>query len=299
MPQVSIEAGILYVVATPLGNLADITYRAVEVLRKVDLIAAEDTRHSRALLTHYGVVTPMQSLHERNERERAGEIVERLRGGASIALVSDAGTPLISDPGYRVVAAARAAGISVSPVPGPSALIAALSAAGLPTDRFVFEGFLPARGAARERRLRALESETRTLVFYEASHRIAASLADMRRCLGPARRAVIARELTKIFETLHGDNLEALCQWLETDANRRRGEFVVLVEGAPEGQSQAGASASERVLMLLLDELPLKTAARLAATLTGENRNGLYRMALRISGAADDGEPRQKTPDGD
>ncbi len=279
----SIEPGVLYIVATPLGNIADISYRAVQVLRSVDLIAAEDTRHSAGLLRHYGIDTRMVSLHEHNERRRSVELIERLRRGESIALISDAGTPLISDPGYRCVTAARAADIRVSPVPGASALIAALSAAGLPTDRFVFEGFLPAKDAARERRLGELANETRTLVFYEASHRIVASLDDMRDCLGDERRAVIARELTKSFETLHGDTLAALCQWIAADENRQRGEFVLLVEGAKKTVGHTVTMKTEDLLSLLLSELPLKTAARIAAEITGEQRNKVYRLALRLA----------------
>jgi 16S rRNA (cytidine1402-2'-O)-methyltransferase len=283
--KVSIEVGLLYVVATPLGNLADITYRAVEVLGQVNLIAAEDTRHSRALLNTYGITTPMHSLHEHNERVRVEGLIERLRRGESIALISDAGTPLISDPGQRLVAAARAAGVRVSPIPGPSALIAALSAAGLPTDRFVFEGFLPAKAAARARRLKELAHEPRTLILFEASHRIVASLNDMSRCFGPARRAVVARELTKLFETLHSDSLQALCAWIEADANRRRGEFVVLIEGAPTC-AQGASTESRRLLSAMLAELPVKTAARITAEVTGENKNKLYRLALDIGAQA-------------
>ncbi len=279
----SIEPGTLYVVATPLGNLADITYRAVQVLQGVDLIAAEDTRHSAMLLRHYGIDTPMISLHEHNEPLRAEKLITRLLRRESIALISDAGTPLISDPGYRLVRAARAAGIRVSPIPGPSAITAALSAAGLPTDRFLFEGFLPARSTVRERRLQALADETRTLVFYEASHRIAASLNDMRRCLGGKRRAVLARELTKTFETLHGDSLEALCQWIEADANQRRGEFVVVVEGAKEAPSARLQLDNRQILSLLLSELPVKSAVRVVAKLTGEKKNTIYEMALALS----------------
>jgi len=276
------EAGVLYVVASPLGNLSDITYRAVRVLNEVDLIAAEDTRHSRALLAHYGVETRTISLHEHNEQARARTLTFRLLAGESIALISDAGTPVISDPGYRLIAAARAAGVRVSPVPGPSALIAALSAAGLPTDRFVFEGFLPAKAGARRRRLEELTAEPRTLVIYESSHRIEASIGDMRDAFGPERRAVIARELTKTFETLHHDDLAALCQWLADDANQRRGEFVVIVAGAPELEESNTADV-RRVLSLLLRELSPKIAVRLAAQLTGESRNRVYEMALALS----------------
>jgi len=281
---VSIEAGVLYVVATPLGNLADITYRAVAVLQDVAVIAAEDTRHSRPLLKAHGIETPMLSLHEHNERVRAEKLIERLRGGESIALISDAGTPLISDPGYRLVAGSRAAGIRVSPVPGPSALIAALSASGLPTDRFIFEGFLPARSAARERRLQALSLETRTLVFYESSHRIVNALAAMRDVFGAPRRALVARELTKTFETLHGASLEALCRWIKANADQRRGEFVICIEGAQDGLSRERPLNTTHLLSVLLTELPVATAARLAAELTGEKKNKLYQLALGLAG---------------
>jgi 16S rRNA (cytidine1402-2'-O)-methyltransferase len=280
---VSIETGILYIVATPLGNLADITYRAVQVLRDVDLIAAEDTRHSLPLLRYYGIDTPLISLHEHNEQARAVELTARLRAGESIAMISDAGTPLISDPGYRLVANARAAGLPVTPIPGPSAVIAALSTAGLPTNRFVFEGFLPPKAGARQRRLQELTVEMRTLVFYEASHRIAASLNAMRDVLGRERRAVVARELTKTFENSHGDTLAALCDWINAEAKRRRGEFVVVVEGASESPHRAPSLDIRRLLSVLLTELPVKTAARLAADVTGDKKNALYRLALKIA----------------
>jgi 16S rRNA (cytidine1402-2'-O)-methyltransferase len=280
---VSIETGILYIVATPLGNLADITYRAVLVLRDVDLIAAEDTRHSLPLLRYYGIETPLISLHEHNEQARAVELTARLRAGESIAMISDAGTPLISDPGYRLVANARAAGLPVTPIPGPSAVIAALSTAGLPTNRFVFEGFLPPKAGARQRRLQELTAEMRTLVFYEASHRIAASLNAMRDVLGRERRAVVARELTKTFENSHGDTLAALCDWINAEAKRRRGEFVVVVEGASESPHRAPSLDIRRLLSVLLTELPVKTAARLAADVTGDKKNVLYRLALKIA----------------
>lgn len=279
----SIETGILYIVATPLGNLADITYRAVQVLRDVDLIAAEDTRHSLPLLRYYGIDTPLISLHEHNEQARAVELTARLRAGESIAMISDAGTPLISDPGYRLVANARAAGLPVTPIPGPSAVIAALSTAGLPTNRFVFEGFLPPKAGARQRRLQELTAEMRTLVFYEASHRIAASLNAMRDVLGRERRAVVARELTKTFENSHGDTLAALCDWINAEAKRRRGEFVVVVEGASESPHRAPSLDIRRLLSVLLTELPVKTAARLAADVTGDKKNALYRLALKIA----------------
>lgn len=278
----SIEPGHLYVVATPIGNLGDMTPRAVDVLRGVDRIAAEDTRHSRPLLEHFGITTPAVAYHEHNERQQAEKLVAALQRGESVALISDAGTPLLSDPGYRLVRAARDAGLVVLPIPGPSALIAALSVAGLPTDRFVFEGFLPAKAAARRTRLQQLAREPRTLVFYEAGRRIEESLADMEDSFGGERQAVIARELTKAFETVHGDGLARLRAWLSEDPDRRRGEFVVLVHGAPEAdQDEAEA---DRVLGILVAEVGVRQAAALAAQITGLSRNRLYRRALELSG---------------
>jgi 16S rRNA (cytidine1402-2'-O)-methyltransferase len=280
--EVSIDPGILYVVATPIGNLEDISYRAVSVLRQVGLIAVEDTRHSAKLLNHYGIDTARISLHEHNEQRRTQGIVNRLESGESVALISDAGTPLISDPGYRLVSAVRTAGLRVSPVPGACAAIAALSAGGLPTDRFVFEGFLPTKEVARRRRLRALAEETRTLVLYESSHRIVATLQDLTTCLGEDRTAVIARELTKTFETLQSAGLKVLSEWLWEDPNRQRGEFVVLVKGIEESRQNASAKEIERLLSVLLDELPLNTAVRLAANITTEKKNHIYSLALSL-----------------
>jgi 16S rRNA (cytidine1402-2'-O)-methyltransferase len=278
--------GILYVVATPIGNLQDMSARAVATLKQVSRIAAEDTRHSRKLLAHYGVTTPLLALHEHNEAALGKALLAQLHSGADLALISDAGTPLISDPGFRLVRAVRADGIRVVPVPGPSAGIAALSASGLPTDRFVFEGFLPARQAARRRRLQAVRDETRTLVFYESSHRIRECLADMVELLGPEREAVVARELTKTFETIRGGALAALREWLHADDNHRKGEFVVLVHGLPErGQREGVAAESERVLAVLCAELPLRQAAALAAKITGLPRNRLYAQALALKPA--------------
>lgn len=274
----SIEAKCLYVIATPIGNLGDITYRAVEVLRGVDRVAAEDTRHSAKLLQHYGITVPLVSLHEHNERDRSESLVAQALAGESLALITDAGTPLISDPGYRLVLAAQRAGVRVIPLPGPCAAVAALSAAGLATDRFVFEGFLPSKAVARCKRLEQLAIESRTLIFYEAPHRIMECLQDMRDCLGAQRPAVIARELTKTFETIHKGVLEELCQWLEQDSNQQRGEFVVLVGGLEAGEENA--AEAQRILALLMKELPLKQAARLAAEITGEKKNRLYEMGL-------------------
>lgn len=281
-------AGTLYVVATPIGNLEDIGARALRVLREVALVAAEDTRHSMRLLQHFGINAPLVACHEHNERDQGGRLIERLLAGESLALISDAGTPLISDPGYHLVRNARAAGVPVVPVPGPCALIAALSAAGLPSDRFIFEGFLPARSTGRRQRLQALAEEPRTLIFYEAPHRLLESLEDMRELLGNERQVVLARELTKTFETLRGAPLGELCAWVASDANQQRGECVLLVEGwqAPAGDEALSAEAL-RVLDLLLAELPLKRAAALAAEITGVRKNLLYQQALERQKSGD------------
>lgn len=274
-------SGTLYVVATPIGNLEDIGARALRVLREVALIAAEDTRHSARLLQHFGIATPLVACHEHNERDQGGRLVGRLLAGEDLALISDAGTPLISDPGYHLVRNARAAGVRVVPVPGACALIAALSAAGLASDRFIFEGFLPARAAGRRQRLQALVEEPRTLIFYEAPHRLLESLEDMRALFGDERLAVLARELTKAFETIKGASLGELCAWVAADSNQQRGECVLLIEGwqAPVGEEALSAEAL-RVLDLLLAELPLKRAAALAAEITGVRKNLLYQQAL-------------------
>lgn len=280
--------GTLYVVATPIGNLEDISARALRVLREVKLIAAEDTRHSARLLQHFGINTPLTACHEHNEREEGSRLVQRLLGGDDLALVSDAGTPLISDPGYHLVRNARAAGVRVVPVPGACALIAALSASGLPSDRFVFEGFLPARSTARRQRLQAVVEEPRTLIFYEAPHRLLDCLADLRELFGVERPAVLGRELTKTFETIKGAPLGELHDWVAADSNQQRGECVLLVEGwqAPEGEDALSAEAL-RVLDLLLAELPLKRAAALAAEITGVRKNLLYQQALERQKAED------------
>lgn len=276
----NLSAG-LYVVATPIGNLEDLTPRALRVLSQADLIAAEDTRHSAKLLKYYSIRTPTVSLHEHNERAQVPRLIEAMRAGKSIALISDAGTPLVSDPGFHVVRAAREAGLRVVPVPGPCAAIAALSAAGLPTDRFAFEGFPPARAPARRAAFAAAATEARTLVYYESAHRIVESLADMAAVFGAERPAVVARELTKAFETFHAGTLAALQARIEADRNEQRGEFVVLVHGA--APAPAAVRERERVLRVLLTELPVKQAASLAAQLTGAPRNELYRQALALA----------------
>ena len=268
-------SGTLFVVATPIGNLADLSPRALETLKRADAICAEDTRHTRQLLAHFGVERPLLALHEHNEDEVADRLVGRLRAGESLALVSDAGTPLVSDPGYRLVRAARAAGIKVSPVPGASALIAALSVAGLPSDRFVFEGFLPAKAAARRERLSLLAGEPRTLVFYESAHRIEETLADAAAAFGAQRPAAIARELTKLFETVLDGALSDLHARVVADANQRKGEFVLLVQGAGE-DADAKIAEGRRVYAKLSEHLPPSTAAKLAAELTGAPRKALY-----------------------
>ena len=270
-------AGILHVVATPSGNRADLSPRALETLRAVGAICAEDTRHTRQLLAHFGVERPLLALHEHNEADMAAKLVARLAAGESLALVSDAGTPLVSDPGFRLVRAAREAGIRVSPVPGPSALIAALSVAGLPSDRFAFEGFLPAKAGARRERLAALAGEPRTLVFYESSHRIADTLADCVEAFGGERPAVLARELTKLFETVLDGGLARLQEQVEADANQRKGEFVLLVQGAgDDADADARIAEGRRVYALLAAELKPSLAAKLAAEITGAPRKALY-----------------------
>lgn len=273
--------GSLYVVATPIGNLDDMSVRALKVLREVALIAAEDTRHSARLMQHFGIGTPLAACHEHNERDEGSRFITRLLAGDNVALISDAGTPLISDPGYHLVRQARAAGIPVVPVPGACALIAALSAAGLPSDRFMFEGFLPAKAVGRRAKLELVKDEPRTLIFYEAPHRILECLQDMELVFGADRPALLARELTKTFETLKGLPLGELRAFVEADSNQQRGECVVLVAGwtPPEDEDVVGAEA-RRILGLLLEEMPLKRAAALAAQITGVRKNLLYQVAL-------------------
>ncbi|GAB3475566.1 16S rRNA (cytidine(1402)-2'-O)-methyltransferase [Azotobacter salinestris] len=278
------RSGILYVVATPIGNLDDITARALRVLREVVLIAAEDTRHSARLLQHFGITTPLMACHEHNERDQGGRFLARLQAGEDVALISDAGTPLISDPGFHLVRQARAAGIRVVPVPGPCALIAALSAAGLPSDRFVFEGFLPAKTAGRLARLEQVREEPRTLIFYEAPHRLLECLGDLERVMGGDRLAVLARELTKAFETFQGLPLGELRAWVAADGNQQRGECVLLVAGWQAPSEEAVPTAALRVLELLLKEMPLKKAVALAAEITGVRKNVLYQAALERQG---------------
>ena len=288
--QVSILSGALYIVATPIGNLGDMTPRAIEVLRAVTIIAAEDTRHSGVLLRHFGITTPCLAYHEHNERQQTQNLIERLQQGAAVALISDAGTPLLSDPGYHLVRAAHAADIRVIPIPGASAVLAALSVSGLATDRFAFEGFLPAKSGARRERLQLLHNETRTLVFYEAPHRVLATLGEMAEILGHHREAVLTRELTKVYETVRKDSLERLWRWVEEDPNQQQGECVIVVQGAESAPGHDDADGEMRhILGVLLAELPLKQAVGLAVRITGEKRNRLYQWAVEIKDSKHDG----------
>ena len=277
------DAAALYVVPTPLGNLADLTRRAEEILRAVPWVAAEDTRHSGPLLKRVGSPARTLPAHRHNENEVAARIVEKLQGGESVALISDAGTPGISDPGARIVAAVRAAGCRIVPLPGPSAVTTALSASGLPDEHFLFYGFLPSKGGQRRQAIEALRDYPCALVFYEAPHRILETVADLAAVLGE-RTLVIARELTKLFESIHSGPLTAALDWLKEDPNRQRGEFVLIVSGAPVGDDDG---EGERVLKLLLDDgLPTKQAAKLASQITGMAKNALYEhaLALKVNG---------------
>ena len=278
-----VEAGVLYVVATPIGNLADITQRALGVLAGVDLICAEDTRHSGHLLQQYQITTKTLAMHDHNERDRAPDVVARLQQGKSVALISDAGTPLISDPGFHLVRLAHEQGVKVVPIPGASAMLAALSAAGLPSDRFVFEGFLSSKAAARKKRLEEMATETRTVIFYEAPHRLLHTLADMVSVFGEDRHVVLARELTKTFETIKGDAVGALLQWATDDPNQQKGEIVLLVKGMEAGDSEEVAAEAQRILKLLMAELPLSQASALAAKITGSKKKPLYQLGLSLT----------------
>ena len=275
---------ILYVVSTPIGNLQDLTPRAIETLNRVDLIAAEDTRYSGRLMQHFAISTPMVALHDHNERQRAQSLVQKLAEGQSIALISDAGTPLISDPGYHLVSAVRDAGYQVVPVVGPCALIAGLSVSGLATDRFSFYGFLPAKSSGRRQQLQQLERVTHTQVFYESPHRIVATVDDIVAVMGANRRLVLARELTKTFETVYGAKASEVQTWLAADHNQQKGEFVVLLEGAEPQQLQEIGPEEERMLTLLLAELPIKKAAAITASMTGHKKKALYDRALELQG---------------
>lgn len=273
--------GILYIVATPIGNLNDITQRALNTFTSVDLIAAEDTRHSGLLLSHYGIKKPFFALHDHNEQQKAVVLVEKLTKGENIALISDAGTPLISDPGFHLVRHCRQAGIKVVPVPGACAAITALCASGIASDSFCFEGFLPAKTKSRCDKLTELENESRTLIFYESTHRILDTLSDMQKIFGAERYVVMAREITKTWETIHGEQLGNLIEWLNEDSNRIKGEIVLIVEGKPKDNKTELSSQSLKLLALLCQELPLKKAASIVAETFGYKKNALYQYGLK------------------
>lgn len=274
------QNGILYIVATPIGNLTDITERALETFKSVDLIAAEDTRHSGLLLSHYGIKKPFFALHDHNEQQKAVALVKKLAKGENIALISDAGTPLISDPGFRLVRHCRNAGIRVVPVLGACAAIGALCASGIASDRFCFEGFLPAKTKSRCDKLEQLENEARTLIFYESTHRILDTLADMQKVFGAERYVVIARELTKTWETIYGDELDKLIKWLGEDSNRIKGEIVLVVEGKPLREETEFSQQAVKLLRRLTEDLPLKKAAAVVADTFGYKKNALYQYGL-------------------
>ncbi|MBU3070988.1 16S rRNA (cytidine(1402)-2'-O)-methyltransferase [Aestuariicella sp. G3-2] len=271
----------LYVVATPIGNLGDMVPRAVEILQTVDVIAAEDTRHSARLLDHFHITTPLVAYHDHTDERQVEALISRIKGGESMGLISDAGTPLVSDPGYRLVRRARQEGIRVVPVPGACAMIAALSASGLPSDRFSFEGFLPPKSGQRINRLQPLVSEERTLIFYEAPHRIQDCLTDMATIFGADREAVLAREITKTFETIRGGSLQELGEFVASDPNQRKGEMVVMVRGKPKPAQDQGLDAeAERIMTILLKDLSVKQASQLGAEITGLKKKALYQWAL-------------------
>lgn len=281
------DKGTLYVVATPIGNLRDITLRALDVLAKVDVIAAEDTRNTSNLLRHFSLSGQLFALHEHNERGASEKLISMLHSGKSVALVSDAGTPAVSDPGAILVQMVREAGFKVVPIPGANAAISAISAAGINAPHFFFYGFLPHKSSSRRRELETLKAHTCTLVFYESPHRILESVEDLQSVLGGGRQITFARELTKVFETIYTCELSVALDWLNADPNQQRGEFVLLVSGAEPVESAAISEEARRVLQLLLAELPLKQAAKLAAEISGAKKNDLYALALQLKGEAE------------
>ena len=278
------SSGILYLISTPIGNLGDISQRAISVLKEVNVIAAEDTRHSQRLLNHLGIRGHMRAYHEHNESRQAQLLVELLEQGDSVALISDAGTPLVSDPGYRLVELAHRHNIKVVPVPGACAAIAALSVAGLATDRFVFEGFPPAKQGVRLKYLAGLENEQRTMVFYISCHRIVETLSDMRQVFGENRQATFAREITKAYETVRKATLGEIHAWVRDDEQQRKGEIVLVIAGAE--QKERGEMDLDNMLSVLIEELPVKQAAKIASRLSGVNKNDLYKAALKLKGGS-------------
>ncbi|MDH5710432.1 MAG: 16S rRNA (cytidine(1402)-2'-O)-methyltransferase [Gammaproteobacteria bacterium] len=281
----AVGTGTLYIVATPIGNLGDISTRAIEMLKLVEVIAAEDTRHSQRLLSYLGISTHMQAYHEHNEEQQAGRLIARLLQGESVAIISDAGTPLVSDPGYRLVAQAHEQGIKVVPIPGSCAAIAAMSAAGLPSDHFCFEGFPPARQAARLKYLQLLSEESRTMVFYISCHRVVETLEDMKAVFGQQRPATFARELTKTYETIRKASLGELCAWVAEDEMQSKGEMVLVVSGSVKEKSVH--PLLDEILQALVDELPIKQAAKIASKITGVNKNELYEAAIKLKNKDD------------
>ena len=274
--------GELYLVATPIGDMTDITPRALGILSTVDIVAVEDKRRSSRLFSHFGIKTPMISYHDHSEEKQVKKIIDELLCGKSVALISDAGTPLISDPGYKLVNAAKDKSIKVSPVPGPCALIAAISASGLPSDRFIFEGFLPPKSIARITKIQNISADSRTIIFYEAPHRILETLIDMIKVIGPSRKIVLARELTKTYETFISGTLESVLEIIEKDLNQQKGEIVIVLAGADSSEEKIETQDSKRILSVLLEELPLKQAVSLGSKITGIQKNIFYKLALDL-----------------
>ncbi len=274
------NTGSLYIVATPIGNLDDITFRAVKTLQGVDLIAAEDTRVAQRLLSRYQITTPLISCHEHNEQSRSNLFIKKIQGGQSIALISDAGTPLINDPGYRLVSDLRAHQITIIPIPGPCAAIAALTISGLPTSRFCYEGFLPKRSSERKKTLSKLFEEPRTLIFYESPHRLLNTLQDMQTIFGSERQATFAKELTKVHEHVQTDSLSNLTDWIMNNPDRCRGEFILVVQGNSDKLPAQGMQDPKKLMELLIAHLPTKSATSVAAKITGMNKNELYQIAI-------------------
>ena len=274
--------GELYLVATPIGDMTDIAPRALGILSTVDIVAVEDKRRSSRLFSHFGIKTPMISYHDHSEEKQVKKIIDELLCGKSVALISDAGTPLISDPGYKLVNAAKDKSIKVSPVPGPCALIAAISASGLPSDRFIFEGFLPSKSIPRITKIQNISADSRTIIFYEAPHRILETLIDMIKVIGPSRKIVLARELTKTYETFISGTLESVLQIIEKDLNKQKGEIVIVLAGADPSEKKIETQDSKRILSVLLEELPLKQAVSLGSKITGIQKNIFYKLALDL-----------------
>ena len=274
--------GELYLVATPIGDMTDIAPRALGILSTVDIVAVEDKRRSSRLFSHFGIKTPMISYHDHSEEKQVKKIIDELLCGKSVALISDAGTPLIADPGYKLVNAAKDKSIKVSPVPGPCALIAAISASGLPSDRFIFEGFLPSKSIPRITKIQNISADSRTIIFYEAPHRILETLIDMIKVIGPSRKIVLARELTKTYETFISGTLESVLQVIEKDLNQQKGEIVIVLAGADSSEKKIETQDSKRILSVLLEELPLKQAVSLGSKITGIQKNIFYKLALDL-----------------